>query len=618
MISSAIPALWFAALAIKLLAWYFAPEQILLDRGINFAIIVLAALSIYRVTRLARSGLLWGVSRKLILSYLLVGAVPILLLATFSLVAFLLVFFDVSSYLVHNRIAELTEQTATLARTTLADIESSASARHEAIASRREATAAPHYPGVEIVVVGAETLPAWVPSRGFAGLIDQGQIARGVAVSSAGAPRHAVIVDIPVDGAMRTAGLADAGVRLGERAASFFRTATFFSYVDWPSGTAARTRIDMGVDVLALYRWLASSSSRQPTLGAAGDGPENPNFNRVLFYMLIGVGMLLLVIEAVALGNGVALARTITSAVDELFSGTARVKAGNFSTQIAVRSDDQLGQLAASFNDMTERIQALLREQNEKRRLEEELRIARDIQMSLLPQEPLAVPGISLAALCAPAREVGGDYYDFLPLPDGRVGLLIADVAGKGTSAALYMAELKGLMLSLSRIHTSPRALLVDANQIISRHLDSRSFITMTYALVDPAARTLTCARAGHTPFMRIRTSAAGAARAEVLVPEGMVLGLNLDRGERFERCLEELTIPLEPHDMFFFFTDGVSEAMDGAGECYGELRLAAYLESHAAGEPAEIRDGLLQELTTFVGGQAQHDDITMVILKVG
>ena len=99
-----------------------------------------------------------------------------------------------------------------------------------------------------------------------------------------------------------------------------------------------------------------------------------------------------------------------------------------------------------------------------------------------------------------PRREVGGDYYDFLPLPDGRVGLLIADVAGKGTSAALYMAELKGLMLSLSRIHTSPRALLIEANRIISRHLDSRSFITMTYAVVDRDAGSLTCARAGHTP----------------------------------------------------------------------------------------------------------------------
>ena len=517
-----------------------------------------------------------------------------------------------------NRIAELTEQAATLARTTLAEVETSPNSRHEAIVNRREATAEPSYPGIKIAIVRADTLPPWVPSQGFAGLTNEGQLARGVAVGSAGAPRHAVIVDLPVEGAMRASGLPAAGVRLGESPMSIFRTATFFSFVDWPSGTTTRTRIEMGVDVLTLYRWLASSSSRQPTLGAAGEGTANPNFNRVLFYMLISIGVLLLVIEVVALGNGVALARTITTSVDELFSGTERVKRGNFSSQIPVRSDDQLGQLAASFNDMTDRIQTLLREQNEKRRLEEELRIARDIQMSLLPQEPLAVPGMSLAALCVPAREVGGDYYDFLPLPDGRVGLLIADVAGKGTSAALYMAELKGLMLSLSRIHTSPRALLIDANQIISRHLDSRSFITMTYALIDPFARTLTCARAGHTPFMRVQGNAPGATKVEVMIPDGMVLGLNLDRGERFERCLEELTVPLERDDMFFFYTDGVSEAMDDSGECYGELRLAAFLESQAGGQPEVIRDGLFQELTTFVGGQPQHDDITMVILKIG
>ena len=151
---------------------------------------------------------------------------------------------------------------------------------------------------------------------------------------------------------------------------------------------------------------------------------------------------------------------------------------------------------------------------------------------------------MSVAALCVPAREVGGDYYDFLPLADGRIGLLIADVSGKGTSAALYMAELKGLMLSLSRIHTSPRALLIEANEIIAHHLDSRSFITMTYAVIDRAAGTLTCARAGHTPFMRI-AAAVTAPRVEVLAPDGMVLGLNLDRGERFERCLEELTLPI-------------------------------------------------------------------------
>ncbi len=333
--------------------------------------------------------------------------------------------------------------------------------------------------------------------------------------------------------------------------------------------------------------------------------------------MLIGIGALLLVIEVVALGNGLALARTITTSVDELFTGTERVKSGNFERRIRVRSDDQLGQLAASFNDMTGRIQDLLVEQDEKRRLEQELQIARDIQMSLLPQGALKAPGMAVAAFCAPAREVGGDYYDFFPLPDGRVGLLIADVSGKGTSAALYMAELKGLMLSLSRIHTSPRALLIEANEIIKYHLDSRSFITMTYAIVDRAAGTLTCARAGHTPFMRIAGGGDGPPRVDVLAPEGMVLGLNLDRGERFERYLEELTLPIASGDLFFFFTDGVSEAMDAGGECFGESRLGAFLAGNAGRTPEAIRDRLMNEIATFVQEQPQHDDLTMVIVKM-
>jgi serine phosphatase RsbU (regulator of sigma subunit) len=281
-----------------------------------------------------------------------------------------------------------------------------------------------------------------------------------------------------------------------------------------------------------------------------------------------------------------------------------------------VRSDDQLGALATSFNDMTGRIEHLLAEQDEKRRLEQELRIARDIQMSLLPQGTLKVPGMSLAALCAPAREVGGDYYDVLPLADGRVGLIIADVSGKGTSAALYMAELKGLMLSLSRSYSSPRALLVEANGIISHHLDSRSFITMTYAVVDPIRRTLTCARAGHTPFMRVAAHGGAERRAEVFAPDGMVLGLNLDGGVRFERCLQELTLPVSCGDVFFFYTDGVSEAMDGDGECFGDERLRAGLVAGADRAPEAIRDGLLEEVQAFTRGQPQHDDITMVILK--
>src|SRR5438477_4107097 len=134
---------------------------------------------------------------------------------------------------------------------------------------------------------------------------------------------------------------------------------------------------------------------------------------------------------------------------------------------------------------MSASIQDLLLEQAEKHRLEEELRIARQIQMSLLPQGTVSLPGLRVSALCLPAAEVGGDYYDLLPLSESRLGLLVADVSGKGTSAALYMAELKGLVLSLSRIYDSPARLLAEANRILAANMDVRSFVTMTYAVAD-------------------------------------------------------------------------------------------------------------------------------------
>jgi serine phosphatase RsbU (regulator of sigma subunit)/energy-coupling factor transporter transmembrane protein EcfT len=603
-----IPALWIAAIALKVLVWLAAPADVAIDRAVNLGILILAVVTVYRVTVFAPSGLLWRVSRKLILSYILVGAVPILLLLTFSLLAFLLVFFDISSYLVHDRVAHLTEQASVFGRTTLFEVERAAPSTHDEIILRRQAAVASRYPGVSIAVVPDGQMPTWVSRAGFAGLVERGTVARAAQFSRGGGPRYAVVVDLPVDSTMDEAALAEAGITLGDqRRRSVFNTATYLTYVDWKSGVSENTTLPMSVDIPTLYNWLGRNRNDNSHL----------NFNRSLLYLLIGIGVLLFVIEMVALGNGLALARTITTSVDELFTGTERVKSGNFEQRIAVRSDDQLGNLATSFNDMTGRIQDLLVEQDEKRRLEHELQIARDIQMSLLPQGALTAPGMSLAAFCAPAREVGGDYYDFLPLSEGRVGLLIADVAGKGTSAALYMAELKGLMLSLTRIHTSPRELLIEANEIIKHHLDSRSFITMSYAVVDRAAGTLTCARAGHTPFMRITRDCGGAPVVDVLAPDGMVLGLNLDRGERFARYLEEVTLPTAAGDTFFFFTDGVSEAMDAGGECFGESRISAFLAQNADLTPESLRDRLVAEVALFVQGQPQHDDITMVILRI-
>jgi serine phosphatase RsbU (regulator of sigma subunit) len=341
-------------------------------------------------------------------------------------------------------------------------------------------------------------------------------------------------------------------------------------------------------------------------------------FGSALLLVLILIGALFLIIQAAAVVAGLALARSITGAVHELFEGTERVRQGDFTHKIAVVEKDQLGELSESFNSMTASIEDLLRQAAEKKRLEEELRIAHEIQMSLLPQGPLQMPGLSVTALCVPAREVGGDYYDFLPLDDHRVGVLVADVSGKGTSAALYMAELKGLILSLSRIHTSPRELLIDTNRIIARHLDARSFITMTYAVIDFHARTMTYARAGHTPLIYMPAKGSGGdRRAQILAPDGLVLGLKIDEGQTFQRILREETIPLQAGDLYLLFTDGISEAMDATDDCFGEARLGHLVEEHGHLPADQLRERVLREISAFVGDAPQHDDMTMILLKV-
>jgi sigma-B regulation protein RsbU (phosphoserine phosphatase) len=448
-------------------------------------------------------------------------------------------------------------------------------------------------------------------------------------------PKYAVIVDLPVSGQVRRQFRAETGVELTRvvavpasdgtvtplRArADYSPTAVpapsaalplpsfiVFEYRDWLTGMTSPLVASMQISVAEIY----------DRISAAQGVINQRSFGQGLFLVLMLIGILFLIIEFVALVAGLALARSITGSVHELFAGTERVRQGDFTHKISISAKDQMGELAESFNSMTASIEDLLRQAAEKKRLEEELRIAHEIQMSLLPQGPLRMPGLSVTALCVPAREVGGDYYDFLPLDAHRVGVLIADVSGKGTSAALYMAELKGLILSLSRIHTSPRDLLITANRIIAEHLDARSFITMTYAVIDLRAGTMTYARAGHTPLIYLPGAPQGDQRIRILTPDGMVLGLKLDNGEMFERLLEEQTIPLRGGDLYLFFTDGISEAMNVGDDCFGEQRLATLVEEHAHLPADELRERVLREIAAFVGEAPQHDDMTLILLKV-
>jgi len=387
-----------------------------------------------------------------------------------------------------------------------------------------------------------------------------------------------------------------------------FNWAVFLGFTDWDTGAPGSVSMSIRVSVKDIYQRISSAQSRI----------RSWTIGEITLVFLGFIAFLFLIIETAAFVMGFTLARSITRSIHALFYGTERVRIGDFTHRIEVRDRDQLGELAESFNAMTANIEDLLQQAQEKKRLEEELRIAREIQMSLLPRGPMLMKGLGIAALCVTAREVGGDYYDFFPLGEGRIGMLIADVAGKGTSAALYMAELKGLVLSLSRIYHSPREMLIQVNRIISDNLDSRSFITMTYVVIDVLQRTLTYARAGHTPLIHLPMSTNGTRHANVLVPSGMVVGLHIDGiAERFEALLEELTIPLTNGDVFVMFTDGITEAMNAEMDLFGEDRLRGLIEEHAELSSEELRERILREVEAFVGEADPHDDMTMILLKV-
>jgi len=494
-------------------------------------------------------------------------------------------------------------------------------------------------------------LPAWIDCPGFSGVLayshrrgvsddeeDTHLLVRGVAFPDSPRPGFAVVVDLLVNDAIRQQLREDTGVELktvtaappregsavrplvgrdggDQRRSDSLMTPgiltalpSLMEYRDWETGAAGPLTLTTSLSVAELYDNIS-----------AAQGSVGRTFGQGLLLVLFVIGALFLIIEVMALVAGFALAKSLTGSVHALFTGTERVRQGDFTHKIDVITEDQLGELAGSFNSMTASIEDLLRQAAEKKRLEEELRIAHEIQMSLLPQGPLLMEGLSVTALCVPAREVGGDYYDFLPLGDQRVGVLIADVSGKGTSAALYMAELKGLVLSLSEIHTSPRDLLIAANRIIAHHLDARSFITMTYAIIDLRARTMTYARAGHTPLIYVPgVCAHGTPRqVQILVPDGMVVGLKLDNGEMFARHLVEETIALQPGDLYLLFTDGISEAMNARDDLFGETRLGQLVEAHAHLPSEELRERMLREIAAFVGDAPQHDDMTMILVKV-
>ena len=255
-----------------------------------------------------------------------------------------------------------------------------------------------------------------------------------------------------------------------------------------------------------------------------------------------------------------------------------------------------------------------LRAQRE--RIKAQLSVAREAQMRMLPARPPELPGLSIAASCRPAREVGGDLYDFIPLEDGRWAVTVGDVSGKGMVASLYMTLTKGLLLAAAEHLTSARTALGEVNKGLYRQCDKSTFVTLWYGILDPGQGSLTYLRAGHNPPL-LRRAARNGKPAETVPLRPPGLGLGLADTPIFDGVAKEETLKLAPGDALFVYSDGLPEAMDPERQEYGDDRLAAAVARTDGLSAEQARDAILADVTAFMGSAPQHDDMTLVVLRL-
>jgi serine phosphatase RsbU (regulator of sigma subunit)/ketosteroid isomerase-like protein len=339
-----------------------------------------------------------------------------------------------------------------------------------------------------------------------------------------------------------------------------------------------------------------------------GQGPTREDFKRSIAEILDTFSIIRFTIEEqIAEGDTVVTKYTERSVIrGEWFgmppTGTVENFQGIYIHRI---SDGKIIEEWSQANTLHTTLERLEEEMRERQRVEHELGVARRIQHALLPKDLPELEGWEIARHYQPAREVGGDFYDFLRLEDGRVGLVIGDCSGKGIAAALVMANTQSVLRAVAqREGITPGRVLEEANEVLYAYIPPTMFITCLYAILDPESGGLVYANAGHDlPYLHRNSE------AEELRARGMPLGLM--PGMSYEEKETVLNVGVAA----LFYSDGLVEAHDPKGEMFGFPRLRAFVAEH--GEERSLEEALLEELYSFVGeGWEQEDDITLLTLR--
>jgi sigma-B regulation protein RsbU (phosphoserine phosphatase) len=611
-----------------------------------------AVAGIYLLFRLIgwwRDRLLWSLRNRLIVAYLFIAVVPILSIVTLAVLAGRILYSQLGAYLLHEdlqqRIAmmlDISEHIAAAHATLPNGISEEESER--VLAAQSHSVHDRELPGLSIVFSYDASLLRKVAGPGasfFAGIVQETEHLSLMSIRAM--PEHGhlrlVTLRVPVTPDFLSGVAPDLGaiqLSLTEKYTPGVREGIIYPTASGQYVTAgrivARNRalqpamiwIDVPVEVVSRLDSVYVGPDGiveplRPVLAVFNARPSQLNARMFTSFgelrdtyrlMAIGLFGLFVLIGMVALIPGVVLTRRITNAVADLYQATQFVKAGDFSQRIQMKQRDQLGELGESFNQMTDSIGTLIEEQNKRQRLENEIFIAREVQNQLFPSSLPSVPGVEIEAICKAARSVSGDYYDFIQLSPTHIAIAIADISGKGISAALLMASLQAALRSQLLVEGSERLSMVELVSRLNKHLvrntgDDR-FATFFIAVYDSATRTLRYTNAGHLPAFLICKGG-----SQLLDKGGMVLGVLEDY------AYEEGLMTVSSDSLLIGYSDGLIEPENVYGEEFGIRRLQEAAVRVQAASPLMVAESLMAAAEEWAGTPEQADDMTVIVARL-
>ena len=603
---------------------------------------------LYRFWTRWRTEVLWSLRNRLIVAYVFIAIVPILLLLIFAGLLGQIIYSQLGAYLLYHdiedRLEMLTDSSATIAAAeTTMPATMNEDAIERALAAQVLIAEGKELPGL-VVNFGVDPREfreiAGTGARSFSGLIQRGAQLLLVGMREADSPRGRRVIELtvpvtseflegvapdlgPIDITLAQTVEGDSGktaVSIGEkRYRAIARMATKHrpllpaeSWMDpviegfsqLPATYLDGNRVqERDHPVFAFFKARRSQLNRRifASLGELSDAKVS---------QLKLIGAVFLLIELAALIIGIRLTRAITRTISDLSRATSAVQEGNFSVRVPVERRDQLGMLGESFNSMTGSISRLITEQKQLQRLENEISIAREVQDQLFPQNLPKVEGVEIEAICRAARSVSGDYYDFIQLTPSQVAIAIADISGKGISAALLMASLQAALrsqlLTAGSESMSTAELVARLNKHLVRNTGDDRFATFFIAIYDIHSRLLRYTNAGHLPGLCLWDG-----KGKHLDEGGIVLGIVDDYSYR-EGCVEV------PRDAVLIgYSDGLVEPENAYGEEFGVSRLEAAAQRVRQASPRKIAELLMTAAEEWSGSPEQADDMTVIVAKL-